>query len=65
MKELDVVELVDDLPENGLKAGETGTIVHEHTKPRHAYMVEFIDSDGITTAMVTLLPDQVRLHWSA
>jgi hypothetical protein len=59
-KELDVVTLTTDLPGDGLRAGEIGTVVHVFHRPYTAYEVEFTDSDGMTTAMVTLTADQIR-----
>ena len=58
--ELDVVTLTVDLPEDGLPAGATGTVVHIFHRPYTAYEVEFTDSDGTTTAMVTVTADQLR-----
>ncbi|HYN94884.1 MAG TPA: DUF4926 domain-containing protein [Pilimelia sp.] len=60
MKLLDVVVLSAALPEDGLAAGATGTIVHVFHSPRLAYEVEFVNSDGETAALVTLRPDQVH-----
>lgn len=58
--ELDTVTLTTDLPEEGLRAGATGTVVHLFHRPYTAYEVEFTDADGATTAMVTLTADQLR-----
>jgi hypothetical protein len=52
--------LTTDLPEEGLRAGATGTVVHIFHRPYTAYEVEFTDSGGATTAMVTLTADQLR-----
>ncbi|HEX5203261.1 MAG TPA: DUF4926 domain-containing protein [Actinoplanes sp.] len=60
VQELDVVALVIDLPDQELKAGAEGTVVHVFHRPRLAYEVEFVDRDGATVAMVTLTPEQVR-----
>jgi hypothetical protein len=62
--ELDVVTLLDDIPEEGLKAGAVGTIVDTFRSPRMAYEVEFIDGDGVTIAMATLTADQIRPYRS-
>jgi len=59
MKLYDVVELVVDLPGDGLRAGAIGTIVDEYTDPR-AYEVEFADDDGATIALTALRPEQLR-----
>lgn len=60
MQELDVVALVADLPAQGLRAGQMGTIVHVFHQPRLAYEVEFVDDEGETVAMVPLEPAQIR-----
>jgi hypothetical protein len=51
--------LLQDLPENGLKAGDIGTVVHIH-KCGAGYEVEFMTLSGETVAVVTLLPSQLR-----
>ena len=58
-KEHDQIVLTSDLPEEGLKAGDVGTIVHVH---RHgeAFEVEFLTLDGDTVAVATVLASQVR-----
>ncbi len=47
------------LPENSLKAGDIGTVVHIH-KGGTGYEVEFITLAGQTVAIVMLLPGQLR-----
>jgi hypothetical protein len=59
IKEHECVVLLQDLPENSLKAGDIGTVVHIH-KGRTGYEVEFITLAGQTVAIVTLLPGQLR-----
>jgi Domain of unknown function (DUF4926) len=70
--ELDSVALMQDVaakpddfsvgaPDGILRAGAIGVIVHTFTYPREAYMVEFVDRLGQTTALPTLLPEQIRL----
>lgn len=61
MKMLDVIELLVDLPDHGLRAGSIGTIVDVYKEPRPAYEVEFVDQGGTTTALATVEPDQIRL----
>jgi hypothetical protein len=61
VRELDVVALATDLPDDGLRAGDVGTVVHIFDKPCSAYEVEFADSDGTTIAMLTLMANQFRL----
>ena len=57
MKLLDIVELTVDLPEEGLSAGDTGTIIDVYST---GYEVEFVADDGRTLALTALRPDQVR-----
>jgi hypothetical protein len=59
IKEHDRVVLTDDVPAEGLKVGDIGTVVHIHGKGE-AYEVEFICLDGETIAVVTLKASQVR-----
>ncbi|TCV77489.1 DUF4926 domain-containing protein [Sulfurirhabdus autotrophica] len=55
----DVVVLAADLPDKGLLAGMSGTVVDIHTKPCEAYEVEFCDDAGRTVAVLALLPNQL------
>ena len=57
--EHDCVVLTKNLPEEGLEAGDIGTIVHIH-KGGEGYEVEFMTLTGETVALVTLLAGQVR-----
>ncbi len=59
ISEHDCIVLLQDLPEEGLKAGDIGTVVHIH-KRGAGYEVEFMTLAGETVAIVTLLPDQLR-----
>jgi hypothetical protein len=59
MHEHDSIVLLQDLPEDGLKAGDIGTVVHVH-KGGAGYEVEFMTLAGETVAVVTLLPAQLR-----
>ncbi|MFP5974332.1 DUF4926 domain-containing protein [Enterobacter mori] len=58
-KEFEVVVLAEDLPDEGLTKGMIGAIVFIHEKPHLAYMVEFVDDEGRTVAMPSLLPEQI------
>ena len=58
-KELDGVVLTTDIEEEGLKAGDAGTIVHMYPGG-DAFIVEFLTLDGDTVALVDLLPSQAR-----
>ncbi len=58
-REHDSVVLATDLPEESLKEGDVGTVVHVY-KDGAAYEVEFMTLDGETVAIVTLEKHQVR-----
>ena len=60
-KELDVVVLKKAVPGTGIPAGAEGVIVHIHSVPRTAYMVEFCNDAGETMDLVSLLPSQIAL----
>ena len=59
IKEHDCVVLTTSVPDEGLEAGDVGTVVHIH-KGGEAYEVEFMPLTGETVAIVTLLAGQVR-----
>jgi hypothetical protein len=59
IKEHDRVVLTGDLPRDGLKAGDVGTVVHIHTGGE-AMEVEFVALDGETVAVVTAAASDVR-----
>lgn len=59
--EFDVVELLEDLPEQGLHAGQVGTIVDLHEAPPECE-VEFTDSEGVIIALVALGAEQLSLR---
>jgi hypothetical protein len=59
IREHDCVVLTQDLPEEDLRAGDVGTVVHIH-RGGEAYEVEFITLTGQTVAVVTLVPSQLR-----
>ena len=59
IKEHDQVVLTVDLPEEGLKAGDVGTVVHLH-RGGEAFEVELMTLDGETVAVVTVPASQVR-----
>jgi hypothetical protein len=56
--ELDTVVLTEDLPAQGLKRGDLGTVVLRHDPS--GYEVEFMTLDGETLAVLSLTPGQVR-----
>jgi hypothetical protein len=59
IKEHDCIVLTEDLPQEGLKAGDIGTVVHIHQHGA-GYEVEFMTLAGETITVVTLLGSQVR-----
>ena len=59
IEEHDRVVLTDDLPQHGLKAGKTGTVVHIYPQGV-AYEVEFFSPAGNTVAVATVENRQVR-----
>ena len=59
IREHDIVVLTQDLPEEGLAAGDAGTVVHVH--PDNAgYEVEIMTLDGQTIDVVTVMATQLR-----
>ena len=59
IKEHDCVVLTADLPDEKLKLGDVGAVVHIH-KAGAAYEVEFMTLDGHTVAVVTVASNQLR-----
>lgn len=59
MKELDVAVLSREVVEHGLEPGDVGTIVHCYPEDS-AYEVEFVTAEGITVAVLTLDPQDIR-----
>jgi len=59
----DVVELLIDLPDLEIKAGELGTIVEEHND--RAYEVEFANDEGETLALLTLTSEKFVVVWKS
>ena len=59
INEYDCVVLTTNVPEEGLEAGDVGTVVHIH-KGGEGYEVEFMTLTGETVAIITLLASQVR-----
>lgn len=58
-EELDVVVLKSSVDGSDVSPGAKGVIVHIHTTPRIAYLVEFCNSKGETLDLVSLLPEQI------
>jgi hypothetical protein len=62
IKLLDVVALIQDLPDRDLKRGQVGTVVEELAPG--VYEVEFSDNEGRTYAMLPLRAEQLMiLHY--
>jgi hypothetical protein len=59
MKLLDVVALLQDLPELGLHRGNVGTIVEEYEP--NVFEVEFSDTTGKAYAIETLNASQLMI----
>ncbi len=59
IKEHDCVVLTNDLPAEGLKVGDLGTVVHIHADGA-AYEVEFLTLTGQTVAVATVSRSQCR-----
>jgi hypothetical protein len=67
-EEYDVVKLLRNLPEHDLSAGSTGAVVMDYTKYSDgnrpaAYEVEFVDSSGVTQALVTIAEEDLEVVW--
>ena len=59
IKEHDCIVLTQDIPAEGLQAGDMGTAVHIHLE-NAAYEVEFVTLTGEIVAVVTVMPSQLR-----
>ena len=58
LQTLDAVVLKRDMPAQGLRAGDLGTIVERYGPD--SVGVEFVAASGRTQALVTLHPDDLR-----
>lgn len=58
-KEYEVVEARKDLSED-VKAGAKGTIVMVYTDPNLAYEVEFMDENGTTLGLFTVMEEDIK-----
>ena len=54
---LDVVALINDLPQENLKRGQVGTVVE--TLAPDTFEVEFVDSQGQTYALLPLRAERL------
>jgi hypothetical protein len=59
IQEHDCIVLTADIPNEGLQAGDVGTVVHIH-QGGGAYEVEFMTLTGQTIAVATVLASQLR-----
>jgi hypothetical protein len=59
IKEHDRVVLKKEVPAQGLKAGDVGTVIHVHKKDK-AFEVEFVALDGEALAIATLDGSEIR-----
>ena len=63
MKLLDVVALLEDLPQLSLYRGQVGTIVEEYEPG--IFEIEFSDTTGRAYAIETLTENQMLLHYQS
>lgn len=59
IRDHDPVALTQDLPNEGLRAGDVGTVVMVH-RNGEGYTVEFCELTGDTVAVATVAAAQVR-----
>jgi hypothetical protein len=59
IKHLDPVVLTEDLPDEGLQAGDVGCVVFVHDGGK-GFEVEFVTLGGETVSVVTVGSDSVR-----
>ena len=60
-QELEMVELLADLPEYDLKKGEIGVVVEVFDTPSEAYDLEFVDESGRSSRFAySVRPDQIK-----
>ena len=60
-QELELVELLEDLPEYHLKKGEIGVVVEVFESPSEAYDLEFVDESGRSSRFAySVRPDQIK-----
>ena len=59
IKEHDRVVLKKSVPEEGLKTGDVGTVIHVYNRGE-AFEVEFLTLYGETVAVATLEASQIR-----
>jgi tetratricopeptide (TPR) repeat protein len=58
---LDIVELVEDLPEYGVTRGEQGVVVEVFDEPNEGYILEFVDPSGTSSRLAYWVkPEQIK-----
>ena len=58
---LDIVEVVEDLPEYGVKRGEQGVVVEVLDNPEEGYILEFGDPSGTSSKLAYWVkPEQIK-----
>ncbi len=68
IKEHDVVALLADIPEQGLRRGEVGTVIEVFSENEHhpgGYIVEFVSESGAVYAHADISDESqlVQLHF--
>ena len=58
----DVVVLIEDIPEEGLRAGMKGAIIKIYSQPVEGYEIEFCDEQGRTVSQLALSSNQFQLY---
>ena len=58
--DIDVVKTLIDFPNEKIKKEEIGTVVMPYSEPHEAYEVEFVNDDGTTKAIFTILPEHIE-----
>jgi len=53
------IVLTEDIPAEGLQAGDVGTVIHIHPDAS-AYEVQFMTFTGQTVSVATILANQLR-----
>jgi Domain of unknown function (DUF4926) len=65
-QELDLVEVLEDFPEYGVKKGEIGVVVEVFDNPDEAYDLEFVDESGTSSRFAySVKPSQIKTVWEA
>lgn len=59
----DVIELLVDVPESNLRAGDHGAVVEKYSD--RAYEVEFANLQGETLALCNLSTEQILVIWQS